>query len=422
MNVLHINLSDGMIGASIAAYRLHSALRRAGHESRMLVWRKFSSDPHVQVIEDQRFWRFLNRAIGVCLDELSLQYVLYPSSFRLLRHPWVLEADVINLHIIHGGYFSFTVLPWLSRRVPVVVTLHDMWLMTGHCAVAAYVECQRWKTGCGECPQLNDYPGIRRDMTSLLWRVKGLVYCNAHLRLICPSKWMAEQVHNSPLLSRFKFYHVPNGIDLQVFRPVPKTDARSALGVNPEAPVLMFSADSLTKPRKGGEDLSAALAIVANHLAIRPILLLAGSGDIAALDSNHELSSFQVWPFGTSSNDWLMRICYSAADVVVLPTRADNLPSVLIESLSCGTPCVSYSVGGVGEIIEHMQTGYLARYRDVQDLAAGILLLLTDDQLYSRISEQSIKIAAERFDIRLQVRRYIDVFNEAIQDHRAKGG
>ena len=207
-----------------------------------------------------------------------------------------------------------------------------------------------------------------------------------------------------------------------MFRPVPKVAARSALNLDLDAPVVMFSADSLTKPRKGGEELSSALPIVANHLTTRPILLLVGRGDITILDQNSALSSFQVRHVGAVNNELLMGICYSAADLVVFPTLADNLPNVLIESLACGTPCVSYSVGGVGEIIDHMETGYLAQYRDVQDLAAGILLLLTDERLRSRMSERAIQMAAERFDVQLQARRYIDVFSEAIRDHSVEEG
>ena len=420
MRVVHLNLSDGGIGASIAAFRLHHALRRQGHDSKMLVWQKASEDLSIQRLEGSRLWRFLNRITILLLDGLGLQYLFAPSAARVLRHPWIREADIVHLHIMHGGYFSLSVLPWLSRQIPVVLTLHDMWPMTGHCAVAAYNECPKWQTGCGHCPQLGDYPALRRDTSALLWRIRRAIYNRSSLTLICPSSWMASQVRASPLMQRFPTHVIPNGVDLQLFRPMNRTAAREVLGLSTEAPILMFSADSLSKPRKGGRDLTTVLQSISQMTDAKPVLLLVGRG-VLPLEMDDTLSQFEIRLIGSVNNDLMMRICYSAADLVLLPTWADNLPSVLIEGIACGTPCVSYSVGGVGEIIDHLETGYLARYRDVNDLAEGVVMLLKNKDLRSRLSQRAVVEAARRFSINLQVTRCLDAYTEALLPHVAKG-
>ena len=137
----------------------------------MLVGRKLGSSPDVRSIKRNAAWRVADRACAEVFDRLGLQYVLYPSSFAVAGDPWFRGADVVQLHNLHGSYFSYTALPLLSRRRPVVWLLHDQWAFTGH--VAYSYDCERWRHGCGSCPYLHEYPGLPRDTTALLWRLQG---------------------------------------------------------------------------------------------------------------------------------------------------------------------------------------------------------------------------------------------------------
>ena len=168
LSVLHISESDAAGGAARAAYKIHNGLNGLGHRSRMLVGRKTTPDDEVRKIKRNVAWRAADRVSGSVLDAFSLQYAFYPSSFGLAVDPWFRSADVVQLHNLHGSYFSFTALPLLSRRRPVVWLLHDQWAMTGH--VAYSLDCERWKHGCGSCPYLEEYPRLRRDTTAILWR------------------------------------------------------------------------------------------------------------------------------------------------------------------------------------------------------------------------------------------------------------
>lgn len=415
LRIVHINLTDSQGGAAIAARRLHLHLRKAGHDSRMLVWRKYTDDPSVEIFEKGTFSRGLSQVAGKKLDQLGLQYLFHPASMRLPEHPWLAEADVVNLHLSHGGYFCTRVLPGLSRRAPIIWTMHDMWAATGHCAFAAAEACDRWLTGCGNCPQLGDSPAIRFDTTASQWRLKARLYGQSDLTVVCPSAWLSAKMAQSPLLNRFPIHTIANGLDIDVFRALPKPLARQALGLPLDKQVVMFGAASLADPRKGAPLLQAALASLASDVTQRFVLLLVGGAE----DSwTQAVGGIPILSMGRVDNERMMALCYAAADLFVMPSLAENLPNSLVESLACGTPAVCFAVGGCPEIIEHRQTGYLARPNDVADLARGLELLLTDDALRLQLQLQA-PAQAQRFDGRRIAARYTDVYAETRRSRQA---
>ncbi len=383
LNVLHISDSDAEGGSAVSAYRLHSTLRGLGHSSRMLVGRPQSGDPDVRSIKRGPGWRAADRACGAIADPLGLQYAFYPSSFGVAGDPWFRACDVVQLYNTHGSYFSHTALPMLSRRRPVVWRLSDMWPFTGH--VAYSYDCERWRYGCGSCPYLHEYPGLPRDTTALLWRWKRRVYGRSRLTVVAPSSWLERLAGESPLLSRFPVRRIPNGVDLEAFRPDP--GARAALGLD-DRPVVLFSAPDLADRRKGRELLDRALAQV--DLEHQLVVHGDGQGDLA----RH----------------------YAAADLFVLPTLADNLPNAVIESMASGTPVVSFDVGGVGDAVRHLETGWLAPPGDAAALAKGIRTLLGDRELRERLGRRAREVAEQEYSAELEARRFAELYEELVAE------
>ena len=279
LNVLHISDSDLGGGAARTAWTIHTGLRRLGHGSRMLVGRPVSGDEDVRSIKRNDLWRAADRASGLVLDGLSLQYAFYPSSFGVVRDPWFRAADVVQLYNLHGSYFSFTALPRLTRRRPTFWILQDQWAMTGH--VAYSHDCERWRIGCGDCPYLREYPPLRRDTTATLWRLKERVYARSRLELVVPSRWLERLTRESPLLQRFPVHRIPHGVDTELFRPGPREEARARLGLPPNGQVVFFSAWDLDEKRKGLHLLLRAL----ERLDPRPFLLVAGDGSRTTVSS-----------------------------------------------------------------------------------------------------------------------------------------
>jgi glycosyltransferase involved in cell wall biosynthesis len=398
VNVLHISESDAAGGAARTASKVHAGLNASGHVSRMLVGRKVTGDELVRRIKRNDVWRGADRLFGAVLDGLDLQYVFYPSSFAVVSDPWFRAADVVQLHNLHGSYFSFTALPLLTRRRPVVWLLQDQWAFTGH--VAYSLDCERWRTGCGSCPYLDEYPRMRRDTTAALWRLKRSVYRRSHLTLIVPSRWMEELVEASPLLSRFPTHRIPHGVDTGVFRPRPKEAARRRFGLPLDREIVLFTASDLNEPRKGLHLLERAL----QRLESAPLLVLAGEGEPPR--------GVEIRSLGSIGEDAVLAEAYAAADVLAVPTVADALTQTAIESSACGTPCVVFDRGGVTDVVRHGETGFQAAFGDVDDLARGIRAVLDSP---ARLGERCREVAETEFSVELQVRRYLSLYEQVLE-------
>jgi glycosyltransferase involved in cell wall biosynthesis len=410
MNILTINQSDIMGGAAIAAHRLHEGLLAQGFDSRLLVGESIAGGDRVAPIPRLPS---LERPLLRITRPLGLNYLNILGSFVIPRHPFFRNAEVLHLHNLHSGYFNYLALPMLCGDKPTIFTLHDMWSFTGHCAYS--YECDRWKVGCGRCPHPETYPAVERDSTRLEWRIKRWIYSRSQLTIVTPSRWLAEQARQS-MLNRFPIHHIANGIDIEAYQPLDPEAGRLALGIPRGKRVIMFGAQSLRDWRKGGDLLVKAL----EHLppSLKGEILLMTIGD--AKETMSHIDGMAVLNLGYVGGDRLKRVAYSAADVFVLPTRADNLPVVLQESMACGTPMVSFDVGGVPELVRHGITGYLARTDDYRDFSKGIAELLADEPMRVRMGLQCRETAMKDHSLELQAQRYIDLYRQVVRE-RGKG-
>lgn len=401
VTVLHVSATDNVGGSGRAAYRIHTGLHACGVRSRMLVGSKATNDPDVAVLRSAPV-RVADRVIGKTLDRFGYQYLGYPSTFFLAHHPWFRAADVIQLYNTHGGYFNHLALPLLSRRKPIVWRLSDLWPMTGHCTFDE--RCGDPRFG-GRCQNLTTYPAIPRDTSQALWRAKRWAYARSHLTIVAPTQWMARMVQESPLLGRFPVHVIPNGVDTEVFHPIPKCEARRALDL-PDQPTVLFGANDLTEERKGASALREAIARLASNRQGPATLLTIGSGSIAWTPP----SPFVLRTLGRIDDDAQLAIAYSAANVFVAPATADQLPNTILESMACGTPVVACAVGGIPEAVIHRETGYLAQPNDSSDIACGIVELCADRAFAGACGERSRERMVRDHALAGQTQRYIDLY------------
>jgi glycosyltransferase involved in cell wall biosynthesis len=220
-----------------------------------------------------------------------------------------------------------------------------------------------------------------------------------------------EQAKQS-MLCRFPVHHIPYGIDTKVYQPLDPKQCRSLLGIPLEKKVLMFGAQKLTDARKGGSLLLETLQNLPPSLKAETILLILGDGG----ETMSEKVEMQTLNLGYVSGDRLKAVAYSAADLFIFPTRADNLPLVLQESLACGTPIVSVKVGGVLDLVRPNITGYLATPADAKDFCDGIVKLLQDHDLRNKMGEQCRAIALEEYSLEIQAQRYIQLYHQILQE------
>ncbi|MGG6266716.1 glycosyltransferase family 4 protein [Leptolyngbya sp. AN03gr2] len=399
MQVLHINQKDIAGGAAIAANRLHQGLLKQDIDSRFLVSRKETESDRVSLIPaasrtEKRIQRFT--------DPLGFTQIHLLSTFNLGNHPAYQAADVINFHNLHDGYFNYLAIAHLTRNKPAVLTMHDMWSVTGHCSFS--FGCDRWKIGCGQCPDLTIFPPMKRDRTRWEWKLKQWSYQNAKLAIVAPSRWLASVARESPLFQHFAVHHIPYGIDTEVYRPLDPEQCRRRLNIPKGKKVLLFVATHLQEWRKGGDLLFAALQQLPESLKAETVLLMLGDGTVQEI-------GIETIPLGYVQDENLKAIAYSAADLFVFPTRADNLPLVLQESLACGTPMISFDIGGVSDLVRPGTTGHLAKLEDVDDLTQGIVTLLEDGKLRSQMKQQCRSIALSEYRLELQAERYLELYS-----------
>jgi glycosyltransferase involved in cell wall biosynthesis len=310
------------------------------------------------------------------------------------------RPDVVHVHNLHGARFTIRLLERLrGRGYPVAWTLHDMWAFTGGC-VYAY-DCALFHgAGCDHtCPIPDRYPflepsRIRTDFEARRAFYRGL---GRDVVIVTPSRWLAGEAARG-ILSGNRIEVIPNGFDLETFKPLPADVARRALELPDDLPILLTGAQNLDDPRKGAAYLREAVDLLAARRKVR--LVTYGIG--GALQAN-----VPATPLGTVGDERLMRLCYAAADLFVLPTLADNLPNVLVEAAACGTPAVAFDVGG--------RTGSLARCGDARDLAARIeRVLALEPDARAKMRSACREWALQSYDHHAQGRAYLRLFNSMV--------
>ena len=402
MNILQINAQENKGGAAVAANRLHQGLEAQGTSSKFLVGEIQINAPTSEKFP-RRLW--LEKHIDSITFPMGFNYLGHIGSFDLPMHPWFAWADIINFHNLHGGFFNYLALPYITRKKPSVWTLHDMWSFTGHCSYS--FDCERWMTGCGKCPQLSGYPPIPRDATRWELWLKKQVYSRSNIVIVTPSKWIYNLAKKS-ILSKFDIHHIPYGIDTSIYRPLDTEVCRAGFGIPRGKKVLLFSAESLADWRKGGDLVIKAVESLPRFILDECVLVTFGSSNVS-LPKGFQLPLINL---GFLSSDILKASAYSSADIFLFPTRADNLPLVLMESLSCGTPMVAANTGGVSDIVRNGETGYLHISGDYLDLSQKITDLLSNDKVRKVMSQNCRRIAEEEFSMEIQARRYISIYEK----------
>lgn len=378
MKVLHVNTSDAIGGAAIAAMRHCEAMRASGIEAEMLCVNPQSGKHFSHGIDSMntisRFRQKVYNKLNYLTTKKVSPYASWSTAtygFDISRHPLVKWADEIWIHWINSGMLSIkTIEKLLKTDKQITWYLHDMWPLTGGCHYS--LDCKAYQAECGNCPLLFDRQGSnnpsdlsRQQMLEKLKRWSG--YDN--LRILAPSHWLADLTNGSALFGNGKnrIGVLPNPINTDVFAPIPKEEARRRLDLPNNKPLILFGAHNVNDPYKGMHYLIDALPILKGS----EIECIIFGGNSNALDSlNFPLKIHSV---GSVNSAETLRQVYSAADLFVTPSIADNYPNVLVEAMACGTPCVGFNIGGIPEIIRHGSSGLIASEVSAEALASTIL-------------------------------------------------
>lgn len=377
MKVIHLNTYDGNGGAGRACYRISSALNSEGIDSKVFTFVKFGSKADIKSLFPNWFGKAIatfNILAERYLPLLFTKDLKLPFSLSFLgrdihHHPEVLAADVIHLHWINHGFLNPKSLEKLATlEKPIVWTIHDSNTFTGGCHVR--FDCQNYLSTCGNCPLLKQ--AKTDDLSHQIWLKKEKAYKTLKPLIISPSTWLANAAKNSGLLKNSTIKVIPNTLETDVFKPIDKKIAKQKFGIDDQQFVLLSGfMPSKKDAHKGTSYLIEALNLwLTKHpdLKDKATLLIFGNRE-AHPDLPFKLP---VQFLGTINNDELLAKAYAAADVFLTTSLEDNLPNTVMESLACGTPVVSFTTGGIPDMVKHQENGYLAQYKNSEDFMQGI--------------------------------------------------
>ena len=285
----------------------------------------------------------------------------------------VKNADYIYIHWALGGFLNLNNMAQLAQLgKPILFFMHDMWAITGGCHHS--FSCEKYKSGCYNC---QIFPENRnQDLSYRQFNDKLALYSKYNnLFYISPSKWLYNCARESALIKNKQVYHIPNILDEKLFKPFGKKIAKEILNIEADKTVIAFGAIAINSPYKGLSFLKKALQILAKDKNFDDDILIVIFGSGYNTDIAGDIP-FKTIFMGHLSDQYSAVVTYNAADIFVSPSLADNLPTTILESLNCGTPVVAFDVGGIPDMIEHKANGYLAKYKDAEDLAEGIRFCL----------------------------------------------
>lgn len=454
MRILQISTYEKGGGAEAIAWQLFDQYRQRGHHSLLAVGEKSSDDPQVIPLSHVEQEKAVNASLihldnwlapyegrirGVWRMRHWLQtYVAQPNNWwqaRLGREnfnfpeSWRLfdlmqdRPDILHCHNLHGGwlprggYFDLSALPWLSREIPTVMTLHDTWMLSGHCAYT--LGCDRWKTGCGHCPDLSIYPAIARDATAANWKRKRDIYRESRVYVATPSRWLMRQVEQSILAPAVVEGRViPNGVDSTVYKPGSRQQAREALGLSQQDMMLLFVANAarsnVFKDYRTIEQCARQVAAQYSNSRIT-VIVLGDQGDPIL----YKNGGIQFVPFQRDKR--ITAQYYQATDVYVHAAKSDTFPNTVLEALACGRPVVATAIDGIPEQIEEGRSGFLVSAGDADAMTGRVIQLLSNEPLRASMGTTAAAIASRSFGIHRQVQSYLGWYEQILSSSQLSG-
>jgi glycosyltransferase involved in cell wall biosynthesis len=325
-------------------------------------------------------------------------------ALNLLKDSFFQESNLVHLHNLHGEFFSPGLFSTILKDKKVLWTLHDERILTGHCSCT--LSCERWKQGCGNCPDLTIYPPVYHDQTNMVLKEMKSWITNLNPIIVCPSNWLAERVKIAyPKLEQIMVVH--NGVDTTIFRPYDKLQSRKKLNLPNDRKIILFVAEFSTKnPFKGGDIIRNLIS----DIDLQDYIFITIGGDDDVKFNNHI-----SYPYIQDQDK--LAILYSSCDVLMYPTRADNLPMVILESMACELPVISSNLGGIPEIIQDKFDGFLID--DFRDSTAFKNCLINFFEINLEEHETfkkrcRVKILSS-FTKEIMIERYLNIYRTSLR-------
>jgi glycosyltransferase involved in cell wall biosynthesis len=410
MKILHIVAGDLSGGAARGAYWLHLGLKELGIDSKVLTNSKTTLGDDSVIIATRSKKDKIFNMIRRQLDNLLLSFytkrkkIIFSSGLfgiNFTKTKECQEADIIHLHWINGSFVNMRHLSKIDK--PTVCTIRDMWPMTGGCHVAKALECEKYKTGCGNCEQLKSNSNY--DLSKFILNRKKK-YLPRNMKIIGISSWLSGEAKNSELFKDFDVRTIANNINIEEFFPVKKETAKQILGIKTNKKIILTGSTSLNDMWKGFSKYLEAIELLDKD---KYFLCFFGNLDKNIVDK----LGFEYKSFGYFNDNISLRLAYSCANVFVSPSLMDSFGKTIAEAMACRTPVICFDATGPKDIVTHKVDGYKAKPFESKDLAYGIEWVLSAEN-YDELCQNAKEKVLKEFDSKLVAQKYIKLYKEIL--------
>lgn len=409
MKIAMVNHSDINGGAARAAWRIHHALRQSRVDSIMYVNQATSGDWSVSgpIGKVNKLLLNVQPRIGALATRLLKTGNPIMHSPAMFPSLWSKKLDLLDVDIAHLHWINYEMMAILDiARIskPIVWTLHDMWAF---CGAEHYTEDFRWRDGY----KTNNRPTYESgfDLNRWTWQRK-LKAWKKPMHIVTPSRWLAECARQSVLMQDWPISVIPNALDVDSWQPVEKKLARQLMNLPTDCPLLAFGAmGGGQDPRKGMDLLLKALDHLRGQFQDLQLVVFGQNAPRELPDLG-----FPIHYTGHLHDDLSLRVLYSAADAMVVPSRQEAFGQTASEAHACGTPVIAFDTCGLPDIVTHQETGWLAKAFDTEDLARGIQWVLSDATRHADLSLQAREDAEARFSYPVVANQYKNIYCQVL--------
>ncbi|HUC31460.1 MAG TPA: glycosyltransferase [Candidatus Paceibacterota bacterium] len=405
MKILHLSTTDVKGGAGIAAYRLHKGLIDAGVISEIFVQRKYGAANDVFSSESIRGKSFdffcagadkiVSKVFGPKSEEITSPALFASMDLRIIDK---MNPDIVHIHWICGGFLSPEKIAKIKK--PIVWTMHDMWPFSG---------AKHYNSG--DRSYINGDFSHNNVLDRWTWERKKRAWNGLTITGVSPSAWLEHEAKASYLFKEKTVDRIPNGINVDIFKKGDMLSCRKRFNLPLDKKLILFGAvDPLSGERKGYKLLLDVISELSrSDIGKNVALVIFGSND------DHRVNfGLPTYFTGKLSSEEDLAAIYSAADIFVAPSKEDNLPNTVIESMSCGTPVAAFHIGGMPDMIDDKINGIMVPPFENKTMAKEIISLLSNEDCHARLSDGARKKVLEKFDIRLIVKKYSQLYNSVL--------
>ena len=398
----NLQVSDyDLAGNKFNGYDLHLYLRENNIDSNYIVRNKLSDDINTFLISDLDNTEYIN----YLEKKFNIHALSYFETYDLIYNKLFLYSDIVHLHLIHNYMFNINLLPLMSKLKPIVWTLHDRWLLSGHCTHS--FDCDKWKDKCGDCQYLDTLFKMKKDNTAFNFEIKRDIIERSNISFIVASKWMYDKVKESPICKNKRVYLIPFGINQNIFKPIDIAESKKELGIDEYSFVIMFRSDK--SEFKGLDIIKKSLRYIKSRKKITLITVF----EKGLLEEFKD--KYKIIEYDFVKDDYQLIKLYQACDIFLMPSRQEAFGMMAIEAMSCGKTVLALEGTALPDTINSPECGIACKEEEYTEKLQ--YLIDNPNELIER-GKKSLEFAKENYSKEVYVERIIDVYKEVMENHK----